>query len=226
MRASSWPERPPAATKVFGTHERPDALFVAGDPFYRRTCLLCSRTSSSWSSTPGPPGCLALSFRQPCSQPPTRSSNRGTALLRLLIAAFCTNATLGNVRFYAGYEGEADISRSLAISRKRRVPANNPLQPFHHPTIAYRVKRPRCETTRLTSCKRSGGGRLWLRCVCTGGIRTAGPRSTKVRGESLDSRLTLPRPLYYWSGLLFCRMNLPISRATFLTVFFRSASFV
>jgi hypothetical protein len=30
---------------------------------------------------------------------------------------FGTNAALGNVRFSAGYEGEADISRSLAIDR-------------------------------------------------------------------------------------------------------------
>jgi hypothetical protein len=30
----------------------------------------------------------------------------------------------------------------------------------------------------------------------------------------------------YWSGLSFSRMNLPISRATCLTVFFRSVSFI
>src|SRR5262245_8629717 len=32
-------------------------------------------------------------------------------------SAIGTNATLGNVRFSAGYEGEADISRSLVIDR-------------------------------------------------------------------------------------------------------------
>jgi hypothetical protein len=32
-------------------------------------------------------------------------------------SGFGTNATLGNVRLSAGYEGEADISRSLPIGR-------------------------------------------------------------------------------------------------------------
>jgi hypothetical protein len=31
--------------------------------------------------------------------------------------AYGTNATLRNVRFSAGYDGEADISRSLAMGR-------------------------------------------------------------------------------------------------------------
>jgi hypothetical protein len=35
----------------------------------------------------------------------------------LATTALGTNATLGNVRFSAGYEGEADISRSLMIDR-------------------------------------------------------------------------------------------------------------
>src|SRR5262249_31716122 len=36
-------------------------------------------------------------------------------------------------------------------------------------------------------------------------------------------RLNLPAPIYYWSGLSFSRMTSPISRATSLTVLFRSA---
>src|SRR5262245_17506618 len=52
------------------------------------------------------------------------------------------------------------------------------------------------------------------------------PVLRKLRRESLDSRSSLQGPLYYWSGLSFSRMNSPISRATSLTVLFRSAWFV
>ena len=37
-----------------------------------RTCRSCRRQSSSWSSTPRPPECLASLFRRRCSRPPTR----------------------------------------------------------------------------------------------------------------------------------------------------------
>jgi len=40
---------------------------------------------------------------------------RKSAAMRML--AFGTNATLGNVRFSAGYEGEADISRQLRAEK-------------------------------------------------------------------------------------------------------------
>ena len=37
-----------------------------------RICRSCSRPSSNWSSTPGPPGCSASPCRQRCSPAPTR----------------------------------------------------------------------------------------------------------------------------------------------------------
>jgi hypothetical protein len=39
------------------------------------------------------------------------------------MSPFGTNTTLGDIRFSAGHEGEADISRSLAISCDLRVHA-------------------------------------------------------------------------------------------------------
>ena len=38
----------------------------------RQTCRWCRRASSSWSSTPRPPGCSALPCYPHCSRPPTR----------------------------------------------------------------------------------------------------------------------------------------------------------
>src|SRR5262249_55238602 len=38
----------------------------------RRTCRSCRRPSSSWSSTPRPPGCSASKCRRHCSRAPTR----------------------------------------------------------------------------------------------------------------------------------------------------------
>jgi len=40
-----------------------------------RTCRWCRRASSSWSSTPRPPGYSASPCRRPCSRAPTRWLN-------------------------------------------------------------------------------------------------------------------------------------------------------